>query len=74
MALAGPKTILEVIGWAHARRKFFDPTASGKAPIAEETLRRIGELYDIEKVIRGKAARRAESCVAEKQQAQGRSP
>lgn len=49
----GPPTILEAACWAHARRKFFDLTTSGKAPIAEEALRRIGELYDIEKAIRG---------------------
>ncbi|WP_298797708.1 IS66 family transposase, partial [uncultured Rhizobium sp.] len=49
----GPPTILEAACWAHARRKFFDLTTSGKAPIAEEALRRIGELYEIEKTIRG---------------------
>lgn len=48
-----PPTILEAACWAHARRKFFDLTASGPAPVAEETLRRIGELYDIEQTIRG---------------------
>ncbi|THK35658.1 IS66 family transposase [Ensifer sp. MPMI2T] len=48
-----PPTILEASCWAHARRKFFDLTASNKAPIAEEALRRIGELSDIEKAIRG---------------------
>ncbi|RYG95918.1 MAG: IS66 family transposase, partial [Alphaproteobacteria bacterium] len=48
-----PPTIMEAACWAHARRKFFDLTTSGKAPIAEEALRRIGELYDIEKAIRG---------------------
>jgi transposase len=37
---------------AHVRRKFFDLTTS-PAPVAEEALRRIGELYDIEKTIRG---------------------
>lgn len=39
--------------WAHTRRKFFDLTTSNPAPIAEEALRRIGELYDIEQTIRG---------------------
>ena len=48
-----PPTILEAACWAHARRKFFDLTTSGTAPIAEEALLRIGELYDIEKAIRG---------------------
>jgi len=37
---------------AHVRRKFFDLTSS-PAPVAEEALRRIGELYHIEKTIRG---------------------
>lgn len=49
----GPPAILEAACWAHARRKLFDLTTSGKAPIAEEALRRIGELYDIEKAMRG---------------------
>ena len=50
--LGSPPTILKAACWAHARRKFFDLTVSGKVPIAEEALRRIGELYDIEKAIR----------------------
>lgn len=37
---------------AHVRRKFFELTTS-PAPVAEEALRRIGELYDIERTIRG---------------------
>jgi hypothetical protein len=44
--------IQEAACMAHVRRKFFDLTTS-PAPIAEEALRRIGELYDIEKTIRG---------------------
>jgi transposase len=48
-------TILEASCWAHVRRKFFDLTASNPAPIAEVALRRIGELYDIEKAIRGES-------------------
>lgn len=48
-----PPSIREAACWAHARRKFFDLTTSGKAPVAEEALRRIGELYDIEKAVRG---------------------
>jgi hypothetical protein len=38
---------------AHVRRKFFDLAAAGPAPIAEETLRRIAELYAVEARIRG---------------------
>jgi transposase len=48
-----PPTILEASCWAHVRRKFFDLTTSNPAPIAEQALRRIGELHDIEKAIRG---------------------
>ena len=44
--------IEEAACMAHVRRKFFDLT-SGPAPVAEEALRRIGELYDIERTIRG---------------------
>lgn len=48
----GPR-IVEAACWAHVRRKFFDLTVNGPAPMAEATLRRIGELYDIEADIRG---------------------
>jgi transposase len=49
-----PAAIQEAACWAHVRRKFFDLTTSpGTHPIAEETLVRIGELYDIENAIRG---------------------
>ena len=53
--------------WAHARRKFFDVHEATGSPIAAEALRRIAELYAIEKTIRGRtaderrAARRAKS-------------
>ena len=48
--------------WAHARRKFYDIHAANPSPLAEETLRRIAELYAIEDAIRGTSAehRRAE--------------
>jgi transposase len=65
--LGEPPSISEAACWAHCRRKFFDLTVSGAAPIAEEALRRIGELYDVERTIRGKppdvrkAARQAQS-------------
>ncbi len=45
--------ILEAACMAHVRRKFFDLTVSGPAPISEEAIKRIGELYDIEALIRG---------------------
>jgi hypothetical protein len=47
-----PAAIQEAACMAHVRRKFFDLT-SDPAPVAEEALRRIGELYDIETAIRG---------------------
>ena len=42
--------------WSHARRKFYDVHVATKAPLAEEALRRIGELYAIENEIRGQSA------------------
>jgi transposase len=49
----GAARVLEAACWAHARRKFFDLAAAGPAPIAEEALRRIAELYAVEARIRG---------------------
>lgn len=39
--------------WAHARRKLVEITRNGPAPIAEEGVKRIGELYRIEADVRG---------------------
>jgi hypothetical protein len=39
--------------WAHARRKLYDVFEATKSPIAEEALKRIGELYQIEAAITG---------------------
>lgn len=39
--------------WAHARRKLHEIAKGGSAPIAEEGLKRIAELYRIEQNIRG---------------------
>ena len=41
--------VTELACWAHARRKFFDLQVTGAHPMAEEALRRIGQLYAIEK-------------------------
>jgi hypothetical protein len=41
---------------AHARRKLYDVFESTKSPIAEEALKRIGELYKIEAEITGQSA------------------
>lgn len=46
--------ITEAACWAHARRKFFDVHAASGSPIAEDALRRIGDLYRIEERVRGK--------------------
>ncbi len=48
-----PARISEAACMAHVRRKFFDLTVSNPAPIADEALRRIGDLYDIEAGICG---------------------
>lgn len=39
--------------WSHARRKFYEIAEAGHAPIGEEALRRMAELYAIEAEIRG---------------------
>ncbi len=38
--------------WAHARRKLIEITRNGSAPIAEDGVKRIGELYRIEAELR----------------------
>ena len=47
-------SIQEAACWAHVRRKFYDLQVAHKSPVAEEALRRIGELYAIEADIRGR--------------------
>jgi transposase len=42
--------------WAHARRKFYDLHEATGSPIAAEALRRIAELYAIERSIQGGTA------------------
>ncbi|MEM7227164.1 MAG: IS66 family transposase [Pseudomonadota bacterium] len=42
--------------WAHARRKFYDFHQATGSPIAAEALRRIAELYAVEKAIRGQSS------------------
>lgn len=41
--------VTELACWAHARRKFFDLHAANQHPVAAEALRRIAELYAIER-------------------------
>jgi transposase len=45
--------IQEAACFAHVRRKFYDLHVAQKSPVAQEALRRIGELYAIERDIRG---------------------
>jgi transposase len=47
--------IVEAACWAHARRKFFDLHHGHASPVAKEALERIGQLYGIEKEIRGRS-------------------
>jgi transposase len=42
--------------WSHWRRRFYEIAKAGSAPIAEEALRRIAEIYKIEAQIRGRSA------------------
>jgi transposase len=62
-----PQPITHVACMAHARRELFKVYESTRSPIAEEALRRIGELYAIEAAINGQppeqrhAARQAQS-------------
>ena len=48
-------TIVLAACWAHTRRKFYDVHQATGSPIAEEALRRIGELYAIELGVRGQS-------------------
>jgi transposase len=48
-----PAPIIEAACWSHGRRKFFDLAKLIKAPIACEAVRRIDELFEIERSING---------------------
>jgi hypothetical protein len=54
--LAAKGDIVLAACWAHARRKFYEFHQATGSPIAAEALRRIAELYAIEKRIRGQPA------------------
>ena len=62
-----PAPILEAARWAHGRRDFFDLAKLTKTPIAAEIVRRIDELFAIERGVNGqppearRAARQADS-------------
>src|ERR671912_182483 len=49
-----PDQIKLAFCWAHCRRGFYELYRSTGSPLAEEALRRIGELYRIEAEIRGR--------------------
>src|SRR5688500_227794 len=51
-----PDQIKLAFCWAHCRRGFYELHRSTSSPLAEEVLRRIGELYRIEAEIRGRPA------------------
>ncbi len=51
-----PGLIIEAACWAHGRRKFFELANLQKAPVAIETVRRIDELFVIEREINGQSA------------------
>jgi transposase len=42
--------------WSHLRRRFIEIERTGSAPTAKETLERIGQLYTIERGLRGRSA------------------
>jgi transposase len=48
-----PGMIVEAACWAHGRRKFFELAELQKAPVAIEAVRRIDELFAIEREING---------------------
>jgi transposase len=50
---SGKSRIREAACWAHLRRDFFDVHTATKSEIAREALDRIGDLYDIERLIKG---------------------
>jgi transposase len=63
-----PGPILEAACWAHARRQLFELAAVSRAPIAAEAVRRIDELFAIERDINGKPA--AERLAVRKERAE----
>ena len=51
-----PDPITEAACWSHGRRKFFVLADLGKSPLAIEAIRRIDEIFAIEREINGAAA------------------
>ncbi len=54
--LAAKGDIVLAACWAHARRKFYELHQATGSPIAAEALRRIAELYAVERRVRGQPA------------------
>lgn len=52
-ARAGPPRMQRSLCWAHVRRKLYDLYVALDSPVAREGIDRIGELYAIEREIRG---------------------
>jgi transposase len=50
-----PAPVVEAACWAHGRREFFDLARLGKSPISAEIVRRIDELFAVEREINGKS-------------------
>ncbi len=46
--------IQEAACWAHVRRKLYDLQQAQASPLATEAVKRIGQLYDLEREIRGR--------------------
>ena len=72
--MQGPPRVAEVACWSHVRRGFFDDYASRQSPIAKEALDRIGALFDIERSIKGPAARHSPRRPPANGKAQARRP
>lgn len=54
-ALYEDSAIVEAACMAHLRRKFYDVWKNNRSPVAAEAIKRIGELYKVERRIRGQA-------------------
>lgn len=53
--LAGKGDVVLAACWAHMRRKFYDVAQTTGSPVAQDILRRVGELYAIEAEVRGQS-------------------
>jgi transposase len=54
-ALAQKGDVSLAFCWAHVRRRFYDRAVAEDSPIAKEALRRIAQLYAVEKESRGRS-------------------